>query len=454
MDQKNMKEIMELYTFAPEIPKACKERAAIIMYCCGLPVNDGKNLCDIMMSVTDFCTPVNEADANRIMDKLIGSRRNPSVYSRYIPQNSRFELMQLLTLGAQLSEFHARGLVQCARDQVKSRQQKTSPSDPESPVLSELADLLWKRQRKFTDYLRMKQKQENEEYRKTNFSMALRINKKESFALAEYEKAEHPDKHPLYGQTLAKKKRKSIKITLVASIKDNKPAIQVVAETPDGTSAGYCAIPKDWMECCVHIDPNTYHLSISRATKENIRLQIAYVEEQRKRRELPYPQNLISDLIGEYCNFPLSEEQQHCLDTVIKEQIPTVDREILMEYYVNKASLRSISLDKGLSQERARRYLVLSLRTLRKPANMRLYCPKEDLRQRLEQIVNETVNHPTPEFQFSARLTNCLTRNSIHTLEALLSSSWSQLRATRGFGAICERELREYLDANNFTLND
>lgn len=455
MNQKNMEEIMGRYTFAPDIPKECKERTAIIMYCCGLPDQENWKLCSIMMGAVNFQEPIGETEANKIVDQLIGSRRNPGVYSQYIPQKSRFELMQLLTLGAQFSEFHARGLIQCARDQVKSRQQKISPSDPSSPVLLELADTLWKRQQKFTDYIRAKKKQESEEYRKTNFSISLRINKTESFALMEYEKAEHPDEHPLYGQTLAKKKNNAgIKIVLIASTQNGKPAIQIVAETPDGTAADYCNIPKDWMNCSIRMRQNTYHLCISRVTKESIRSQMAYNEERRKRKELPYPQNLISDLIGEYCDIPLSEEQLRCLNIVLEERIPSLDREVLIEHYVNKASLRSIGLGKGLSPERVRQYLVLSLRILRKPENMSLYCPKEDLRQRLEKIANRKKDKPSSGFQFSSRLSNCLAHNSIHTVEALLSSSWAQLRAMRGFGAICERELREYLDANNFKLHD
>ena len=159
-------------------------------------------------------------------------------------------------------------------------------------------------------------------------------------------------------------------------------------------------------------------------------------------------------MIGEYCDNPLTEEQVHCLDITIKDKIPVADCEILMEHYVDKASLRSIGLKRGLTQERTRRYLILALRTLRRPENMSLYCPKEDLRLRLEKIAQATSNQQTPEFQFSTRLTNCLTRNSIYTIEALLASSWTQLRAIRGFGAICERELREYLDTNHLRLKD
>lgn len=173
VDRKSLFDDTEyVMAFNHEIPKECKECAAIIMYCCGLLNKENKKLCDIMMSVSDFQEPVSEADASEIIDRLIGSRHNPGIYSQYIQQKSRFWLTRLLMLGsAQFSEFLARGLVQCACDQVKSRQQKTSPNDPVSPVLSELADLLWDRQRKFTDYWRAKKKQESEEHRKTNFSI-------------------------------------------------------------------------------------------------------------------------------------------------------------------------------------------------------------------------------------------------------------------------------------------
>ena len=154
----------------------------------------------------------------------------------------------------------------------------------------------------------------------------MAFNKKEAFTLTDYEKAEHPDEHPLYGQILVEKKNSvGIKVALLADAQHGKPVLQIVVETPDGAVVDYCAIPKDWMNCFIRLGQNTYHLCISRTTKESIQSQMAYNEERHKRKELPYPRNLISDLIGEYCDIPLSEEQLRCLNIVLEEQIPSLN---------------------------------------------------------------------------------------------------------------------------------
>lgn len=125
--------------------------------------------------------------------------------------------------------------------------------------------------------------------------------------------------------------------------------------------------------------------------------------------QLPYPKNLISDIVGKYCDMELSAEQVDKLET-----------------------------------------------------NLILYCPDGESVQNASKIIGNTepvqdaalAGKLIRECELSVRLTNCLLRQSIFTMEELLACTWQHLRTFHGFGNVSEGELREYLAAHGLYLLD
>lgn len=177
--------------------------------------------------------------------------------------------------------------------------------------------------------------------------------------------------------------------------------------------------------------------------------------------QLPYPKNLISDVIGEYCEAELSEEQTYQLEHLISS-LPFGEQNAVRYRYKYRFTPRQAGKKLGMSERRVIGYQKKALLILKKPENLVLYCPDEKCVQDALELVknrqpsqNPTLaTRPIQECGFSVRLTNCLLRQSIHTLEDLLACTWQHLRTFRGFGNVSEKELREYLTAQGLYLLD
>ena len=177
--------------------------------------------------------------------------------------------------------------------------------------------------------------------------------------------------------------------------------------------------------------------------------------------QLPYPKNLMSDILGRYCSTELSEEQTDKLETAISG-LPFGEQNAVRYRYKYRFTPRQAGRKIGMSESRVLGYQKKALLILRKPENLLLYCPDgksvEDASKKIEDAKSAQnsalAGKQIQECGFSVRLTNCLLRQSIHTVEDLLSCTWQHLRTFRGFGNVSENELREYLTAQGLYLLD
>lgn len=177
--------------------------------------------------------------------------------------------------------------------------------------------------------------------------------------------------------------------------------------------------------------------------------------------QLPYPKNLISDIIGKYCDMELSEEQLCKLETAISE-LPFGEQNAIRYRYKYRFTPRQAGRKIGMSESRVLGYQKKALLVLGRLENLVLHCPDEECVQAALGLIESRRSsqnsaltmRPIQECGFSVRLTNCLLRQSIHTLEDLLACTWQHLRTFRGFGNVSENELREYLTAQGLYLLD
>ena len=177
--------------------------------------------------------------------------------------------------------------------------------------------------------------------------------------------------------------------------------------------------------------------------------------------QLPYPKNLISDIIGKYCDLELSTEQVDRLETTISE-LPFGEQNAIRYRYKYHFTPRQAGRKIGMSESRVLGYQKKALLILRRPENLVLYCPDEEITQDASKKIETakpvqtpaSAGKPIQECGFSVRLTNCLLRQSIRTMEDLLACTWQHLRTFRGFGNVSENELREYLTAQGLCLLD
>ena len=179
------------------------------------------------------------------------------------------------------------------------------------------------------------------------------------------------------------------------------------------------------------------------------------------RSQLPYPKNLISDIVGKYCNMELSAEQLDKLEAVIRE-LPFGEQNSIRYLYkylfTPRQSLKKICM----SESSVSGYQKKALLILRRPENLVLYCPDGESVQNASRIIGNTesvqnavlAGKPIQECGLSVRLTNCLLRQSIFTLGELLACTWQHLRTFHGFGNVSEGELREYLAVHGLYLLD
>lgn len=177
--------------------------------------------------------------------------------------------------------------------------------------------------------------------------------------------------------------------------------------------------------------------------------------------QLPYPKNLISDIIGKYCDMELSAEQIGKLETAVSE-LPFGEQNAIRYRYKYRFTPRQAGKKIGMSESRVLGYQKKALLILRKPENLVLYCPDGESVQNASRIIRNTepvrdaasAGKPIQECGLSVRLTNCLLRQSIFTLGELLACTWQHLRTFHGFGNVSEGELREYLTAQGLYLLD
>lgn len=177
--------------------------------------------------------------------------------------------------------------------------------------------------------------------------------------------------------------------------------------------------------------------------------------------QLPYPKNLISDIVGKYCDMELSAEQLDKLEAVISE-LPFGEQNAIRYRYQYRFTLRQAGKKIGMSEGKVSGYQKKALLILRKPENLVLYCPDEESAQNASRIIGNTepvqdaalAGKAIRECGLSVRLTNCLLRQSIFTLGELLTCTWQHLRTFHGFGNVSEGELREYLAAHDLYLLD
>lgn len=176
---------------------------------------------------------------------------------------------------------------------------------------------------------------------------------------------------------------------------------------------------------------------------------------------LSYPQNLISDIIGKYCDMELSEEQLDKLEAAVSK-LPFGEQNAIRYRYKYHFTPRQAGKKIGMSESRVSGYQKKALLVLRKPENLVLYCPDGESIQNASRETENTepvqdatfADKPIQECGLSVRLTNCLLRQSIFTLRELLACTWQHLRAFHGFGNVSEGELREYLTAHGLYLLD
>lgn len=176
---------------------------------------------------------------------------------------------------------------------------------------------------------------------------------------------------------------------------------------------------------------------------------------------LSYPQNLISDIIGKYCDMELSAEQIGKLETAVSE-LPFGEQNAIRYRYKYHFTPRQAGKKIGMSESRMLGYQKKALLILRKPENLVLYCPDGESVQNASRIIGNTepvrdtalAGKPIQECGLSVRLTNCLLRQSIFTMGELLACTWQHIRAFHGFGNVSEGELREYLTAHGLYLLD
>ena len=168
--------------------------------------------------------------------------------------------------------------------------------------------------------------------------------------------------------------------------------------------------------------------------------------------QLPYPKNLISDIVGKYCDMELSAEQIGKLETAVSE-LPFGEQNAIRYRYKYRFTPRQAGKKIGMSESRVLGYQKKALIILRKPENLVLCCPDGES---IQNVSRETAfaDKPIQECGLSVRLTNCLLRQSIFTLRELLACTWQHLRAFHGFGNVSEGELREYLTAHGLYLLD
>lgn len=179
------------------------------------------------------------------------------------------------------------------------------------------------------------------------------------------------------------------------------------------------------------------------------------------RSQLPYPKNLISDIVGKYCDMELSAEQVDKLETVVSG-LPFGEQNAIRYRYKYRFTPRQVGKKIGMSESRVLGYQKKALLILRKPENLVLYCPDGESVQNASRIIRNTepvrdaalTGKPIRECGLSVRLTNCLLRQSIFTLGELLACTWQHLRTFHGFGNVSEGELREYLTAQGLYLLD
>lgn len=179
------------------------------------------------------------------------------------------------------------------------------------------------------------------------------------------------------------------------------------------------------------------------------------------RSQLPYPKNLISDIVGKYCDMELSAEQVDKLETVVSG-LPFGEQNAIRYRYKYRFTPRQAGKKIGMSESRVSGYQKKALLILRKPENLVLYCPDRESVQNASKIIGNTepvqdvalTGKPIRECGLSVRLTNCLLRQSIFTLGELLACTWQHLRTFHGFGNVSEGELREYLTAQGLYLLD
>lgn len=179
------------------------------------------------------------------------------------------------------------------------------------------------------------------------------------------------------------------------------------------------------------------------------------------RSQLPYPKNLISDIVGKYCNMELSAEQLDKLEAVIRE-LPFGEQNAIRYRYKYRFTPRQAGKKIGMSEGRVSGYQKKALLILRRPENLVLYCPDGESVQNASRIIGNTesvqnavlAGKPIQECGLSVRLTNCLLRQSIFTLGELLACTWQHLRTFHGFGNVSEGELREYLAVHGLYLLD
>ena len=177
--------------------------------------------------------------------------------------------------------------------------------------------------------------------------------------------------------------------------------------------------------------------------------------------QLPYPKNLISDLVGKYCDMELSAEQVDKLETMVSG-LPFGEQNAIRYRYKYHFTPRQAGKKTGMSESRVLGYQKKALLILRRPENLVLYCPDRESVQDISKIIGNTepvqdaalAGKLIQECGLSVRLTNCLLRQSIFTMGELLACTWQHLRTFHGFGNVSEGELREYLAAHGLYLLD
>lgn len=92
------------------------------------------------------------------------------------------------------------------------------------------------------------------------------------------------------------------------------------------------------------------------------------------RSQLPYPKNLISDIVGKYCDMELSAEQIDKLETVVSG-LPFGEQNAIRYRYKYRFTPRQAGKKIGMSEGRVSGYQKKALLILRKPENLVLYCP-------------------------------------------------------------------------------
>lgn len=451
-----VKDIVSRYEFDAETCESYKEAAALIMYSFGIDGStDPMYLCNVIGNCCEHGKLITKEKAEEIADFLIGTKTISGAYTSSIPKIARNYVIEMLECGHQTDVYHLRYAIRATRDAIKQRFRLKKYDLNQQVYEAGREKRLSERQTELSEWLKEKRKWDAEHYSQTTARAVLHIKKTLALAYAEYEQSEEPCKNALYGALLAVKQASDgANLALYADVNEaNRPCVRIVINQAGREYVTSKTLSGYYSSFTIQAGEMRYFIGVERITPETAEWKSKAYQEAYIRRGLPYPQSLISDIIGKTWYEPLPKEMAKNLELAINS-LPEQQRSAVRLWYQTGATLREIGDLFGISQERARHLKVNALHHLREPARLCQYCPDPETSAKLSAPAVQTKPQGTEieSCGFSTRLYNCLRRAGIYTLEQLLEHTWEQIMEIRNLGNSSMKELMQCLKNRGVTL--